>query len=143
MGFDTPTPIQQEVIPLALAGGDVIATAETGSGKTAAFLLPLIERLCGGRNGRTRALILSPTRELAAQTAEQCVVLTHGTPLRTIDVYGGVGMGRQAPPQETLPTLRGGLRPVGVRAAGLPAGTRQVGADHSQRLTRKGRMQLC
>jgi len=49
MGFDTPTPIQQEVIPLALAGGDVIATAETGSGKTAAFLLPLIHRLHGGR----------------------------------------------------------------------------------------------
>jgi len=95
MGFDTPTPIQQEVIPLALAGGDVIATAETGSGKTAAFLLPLIQRLHGGRNGRTRALILSPTREIAAQTAEQCAVLTHGTPLRTMDVYGGVGMARQ------------------------------------------------
>ncbi len=95
MGFETPTPIQQEVIPLALAGGDVIATAETGSGKTAAFLLPLIQRLYGGRNGCTRALILSPTRELAAQTAEQCVLLTHDTPLRTIDVYGGVGMARQ------------------------------------------------
>jgi ATP-dependent RNA helicase RhlE len=95
MGFETPTPIQQEVIPLALAGGDVIATAETGSGKTAAFLLPLIQRLRGGRNGRTRALILAPTRELAAQTAEQCAVLTHCTPLRTVDVYGGVGMARQ------------------------------------------------
>ena len=95
MGFDTPTPIQEEAIPLALAGGDLIATAETGSGKTAAFLLPLIQRLHGGRNGRTRALILSPTREIAAQTAEQCAVLTHGTPLRTMDVYGGVGMARQ------------------------------------------------
>jgi ATP-dependent RNA helicase RhlE len=95
MGFDTPTPIQQEVIPLALAGRDIIATAETGSGKTAAFLLPLIQRLRNGRNGRTRALILSPTREIAAQTAEQCAVLTHGTPLRTIDVYGGLGMARQ------------------------------------------------
>jgi len=95
MGFDIPTPIQQEVIPVALAGRDVIATAETGSGKTAAFLLPLIQRLGGGRNGRTRALILSPTRELAAQTAEQCVLLTDGTPLRTVDVYGGIGMARQ------------------------------------------------
>ena len=95
MGFDTPTPIQQEVIPLALAGRDIIATAETGSGKTAAFLLPLIQRLRGGRNGRTRALILSPTREIAAQTTEQCAVLTHGTPLRSVDVYGGVGMARQ------------------------------------------------
>lgn len=95
MGLDRPTPIQQEVIPLAVAGGDVIATAETGSGKTAAFLLPLIQRLRGGRNNRTRALILSPTREIAAQTAEQCAALTRGTPLRTIDVYGGVGMARQ------------------------------------------------
>ncbi|MFB3880092.1 MAG: DEAD/DEAH box helicase [Armatimonadota bacterium] len=95
MGFDTPTPIQQEVIPVALAGGDVIATAETGSGKTAAFLLPLIQRLRDGTNGRTRALILSPTRELAAQTAEQCVLLTEGTPLRTVVVYGGVGMAQQ------------------------------------------------
>src|SRR3972149_4584036 len=75
MGFTVPTPIQQEVIPLALAGGDLIATAETGSGKTAAFLLPLIQRLQGGRNSRTRALILSPTREIAAQTAEQSVAL--------------------------------------------------------------------
>lgn len=96
MGFETPTHIQQEVIPVALAGGDVIATAETGSGKTAAFLLPLIQRLGNGRNGRTRALILAPTRELAAQTAEQCAVLTHGSSLRTVDVYGGAGMARQS-----------------------------------------------
>jgi ATP-dependent RNA helicase RhlE len=92
MGFDTPTPIQQEVIPLALAGGDLIATAETGSGKTAAFLIPLIQRLRSGPSGRTRALILSPTREIAAQTAEQSVTLTKGTGLRTVAVYGGVGM---------------------------------------------------
>ncbi len=95
MGFDTPTPIQQEVIPLALAGGDLIATAETGSGKTAAFLLPLIQRLRGGPNHRTRALILSPTREIAAQTAEQSVALTRGTALHTVAVYGGVGMAPQ------------------------------------------------
>jgi ATP-dependent RNA helicase RhlE len=95
MGFEIPTPIQQEVIPLALAGGDLIATAETGSGKTAAFLLPLIQRLRTGPNGRTRALILSPTREIAAQTTEQSVALTRGTTLRTVPVYGGVGMDRQ------------------------------------------------
>jgi ATP-dependent RNA helicase RhlE len=108
MGFDVPTPVQQEVIPLALAGGDLIATAETGSGKTAAFLLPLIQRLEGGRTRsgprgpsgsrgerRTRALILSPTREIAAQTAEQSVAFTHGTTLRTVAVYGGVSMDRQ------------------------------------------------
>ena len=95
MGFQDPTPIQQETIPLALAGGDIIATAETGSGKTAAFLLPIIQRLQQGESGRTRALILSPTREIAAQTAEQSVVLTRGTSLRTIPVYGGVSMERQ------------------------------------------------
>jgi len=95
MGFEAPTPIQQETIPLALAGGDVIATAETGSGKTAAFLLPIIQRLQQGKHGRTRALILSPTREIAAQTAEQSVILTSGTPLRTVAVYGGVAMERQ------------------------------------------------
>jgi ATP-dependent RNA helicase RhlE len=95
MGFEIPTPIQQEVIPLALAGGDLIATAETGSGKTAAFLLPLIQRLKNGSNGRTRALILSPTREIAAQTTEQCIKLTRGSALRTVSVYGGVGMESQ------------------------------------------------
>jgi len=95
MGFYSPTPVQQEVIPLALGGGDLIATAETGSGKTAAFLLPLIQRLQGGPTGRTRALILSPTREISAQTAEQSVKLTHGTALRTVAVYGGVGMDPQ------------------------------------------------
>jgi len=95
MGFQIPTPIQREVVPLALAGGDLIATAETGSGKTAAFLLPLIQRLQGGGNRRTRALILSPTREIAAQTAEQSVAFTHGTGLRTVAVYGGVSMDRQ------------------------------------------------
>jgi ATP-dependent RNA helicase RhlE len=95
MGFTVPTPVQREVVPLALAGGDLVATAETGSGKTAAFLLPLIQRLQGGRNRRTRALILSPTREIAAQTAQQSVALTLGTALRTVCVYGGVAMDRQ------------------------------------------------
>jgi len=95
MGFEVPTPVQREVVPLALAGGDLIATAETGSGKTAAFLLPLIQRLRRGRNRRTRALILSPTREIAAQTAQQSVALTQGTSLRTVSVYGGVAMDRQ------------------------------------------------
>jgi len=95
MGFEIPTPIQQEVIPRALLGGDIIATAETGSGKTAAFLLPLIQRLREGRNGHTRALILSPTREIASQTAEQSVAFAHGSALRTVCVYGGVSMERQ------------------------------------------------
>jgi ATP-dependent RNA helicase RhlE len=95
LGFESPTSVQQEVIPLALAGRDLIATAETGSGKTAAFLLPIIQRLRDGPNGRTRALILCPTREIAAQTAEQSLALTRGTALRTVAVYGGTGMERQ------------------------------------------------
>lgn len=94
-GYSKPTPVQKEVIPLALAGGDLVATAETGSGKTAAFLLPLIERLRDGKRGRTRALILSPTREIAAQTCEQSIALTRGTTLRTVSVYGGLGMESQ------------------------------------------------
>jgi ATP-dependent RNA helicase RhlE len=106
MGFQTPTQVQKEVIPLALRGADLIATAETGSGKTAAFLLPLIQRLRDGRNGRTRALVLCPTREIAAQTAEQSVAFTRGTPLRTVSVYGGVGMDRQRQ------ALRGGCEIV-------------------------------
>ena len=95
MGYETPTQIQREVIPRALCGGDLIATAETGSGKTAAFLVPLIQRLQAGGKGATRALILSPTREIAAQTAEQSRKLTHGTKFRTIPVYGGVSMVKQ------------------------------------------------
>lgn len=95
MGFVQPTPIQRDVIPQALAGGDLLATAETGSGKTAAFLLPLIQRLHEGQKGRTRALVVSPTREITAQTAQQAVTLTRGSGLRTVAVYGGVSMGPQ------------------------------------------------
>src|SRR5881396_1954723 len=67
LGYEAPTPIQKEAIPPILAGRDVIGTAQTGSGKTAAFLLPILHRLMKQSPGRTRALILSPTRELAAQ----------------------------------------------------------------------------
>jgi len=95
LGYERPTPIQREVIPLALDCRDVIATAETGSGKTAAFLLPLIHRLQAGTQGHTRALILAPTREIAMQTTEQCRIMTRGTPLRTASVYGGVAMAGQ------------------------------------------------
>jgi ATP-dependent RNA helicase RhlE len=95
LGFETPTPIQREAMPPALSGRDIIATAETGSGKTAAFLLPIIERLRRGKSGCTRALILAPTREIAAQTAQQAVALTRGTALRTVAVYGGVAMEHQ------------------------------------------------
>jgi len=95
MGFTRPTPIQQDAIPPALAGRDVLACAMTGSGKTAAFLLPILTRLMAGRRGVTRALILTPTRELAAQIDEHARALAVHTPLSSAAVFGGVGMGPQ------------------------------------------------
>lgn len=95
MGYVTPTPVQQEVIPISLSGRDVIATAETGSGKTAAFLLPLLQRLEAGAAGRVRALLLAPTREVAVQTHEHCLALGRGGRMRSVPVYGGVSLAPQ------------------------------------------------
>ena len=95
LGFTRPTPVQTDAIPPALAGRDVIACAQTGSGKTAAFLLPILQRLLGKPRGRTRALILAPTRELAAQILEEFNSLSTHTPLTGAAVFGGVGMGPQ------------------------------------------------
>jgi ATP-dependent RNA helicase RhlE len=95
MGFDRPTPIQIAAIPPALEGRDVLASAETGSGKTAAFLLPIMNRLLSRQRGATRALVLAPTRELAAQIAAHFTQLAVGTRLTCAAVYGGVGMGSQ------------------------------------------------
>src|SRR6185436_2953807 len=93
LGFHQPTPIQSDAIPPALEGRDLIATAMTGSGKTAAFLLPIIHRLIGKPRGTTRALVLTPTRELAAQIVSDCGALAVHTPITAAPVYGGVGMG--------------------------------------------------
>src|SRR5205823_480390 len=79
LGFEHPTPIQKEAIPPALAGRDVLACAKTGSGKTAAFGLPILQRLAGKPRGATRALILTPTRELAAQIHEHLTALAGQT----------------------------------------------------------------
>src|SRR5687767_7241543 len=95
LGFVRPTPIQAEAIPPALAGCDLLACAQTGSGKTAAFLLPIMHRLIGQPRRTTRALILTPTRELAAQIADDLDALAVHTPLSGAAVYGGVGMGPQ------------------------------------------------
>jgi ATP-dependent RNA helicase RhlE len=95
MGFTRPTPIQQDTIPPALAGRDVLACAMTGSGKTAAFGLPILQRLMGKPRGKTRALILTPTRELAAQIEEHLTALALHTPLSAAAVFGGVGMAPQ------------------------------------------------
>jgi len=92
LGYEVPTPIQREGIPPILAGRDVIGTAQTGSGKTAAFLLPILQRLHREPGGRTRVLVLTPTRELAAQIEEALHNLGRGGRVRGKAVYGGVGM---------------------------------------------------
>jgi len=89
-GFDQPTPIQRLAIPRLLQGHDVMATAVTGSGKTAAFLLPILHQLIGKPRGVTRALVLAPTRELAVQIADHLQELALYTPLKSAAVYGGV-----------------------------------------------------
>ena len=99
-GYDTPTPIQAQAIPAVLQGGDLLAGAQTGTGKTAGFVLPMLQRLASvlppvkDARGRIaiRALILTPTRELAAQVEES--VRTYGKymPLTSMVMFGGVGM---------------------------------------------------
>jgi ATP-dependent RNA helicase RhlE len=95
LGFPRPTPIQQEAIPPALEGRDVLACATTGSGKTAAFILPILHSLSGKPRGTTRALVLTPTRELAQQIADHAKALAVHTPFSAAAIYGGVGMGPQ------------------------------------------------
>jgi ATP-dependent RNA helicase RhlE len=92
LGFETPTPIQRDAVPPGLAGRDVLACAATGSGKTAAFLLPILHRLRGGPRGRTRALIVTPTRELAAQIEEHRRALARHSGVSGAAIFGGVGM---------------------------------------------------
>ena len=92
MGFTRPTKVQAASIPPALQGRDVLACAMTGSGKTAAFLLPILHRLLERPRGRTRALVISPTRELAAQIHEHFQALAANTDLTGAAVFGGVGM---------------------------------------------------
>jgi ATP-dependent RNA helicase RhlE len=89
-GYSSPTPIQSQTIPAILSGKDVLGLAQTGTGKTAAFVLPILERLMKGPRGKLRALILAPTRELAEQTHTAINQLGKQTGLRCITVYGGV-----------------------------------------------------
>jgi ATP-dependent RNA helicase RhlE len=92
LGFETPTAIQSMAIPPQMEGRDVLAAAVTGSGKTAAFLLPILHSLMDKPRGKTRALVLAPTRELAAQIADHLKELAAHTHLKGAAVYGGVGM---------------------------------------------------
>ena len=95
LGFQRPTPIQAESIPAALEGRDILACAMTGSGKTAAFLLPILHHLIGKPRGKTRALVVTPTRELAAQILTALDSMAVHTPITAAAVYGGVGMAPQ------------------------------------------------
>src|SRR3954454_19311783 len=95
LGFKRPTPIQMDAMPPAIAGRDVLACAMTGSGKTAAFLLPILNRVLDRPRGKTRALILTPTRELAAQILKELEELAVHTPITAASIFGGVGMGPQ------------------------------------------------
>ena len=92
-GYESPTPIQEKSIPLVLENQDVLACAQTGTGKTAAFILPIAQHLLDYPRkspGFPRVLILSPTRELALQTSEQCTQLTELTDIKTGLITGGV-----------------------------------------------------
>ena len=89
-GYAAPTPIQEQAIPPVLAGRDLLGLAQTGTGKTAAFILPILQRLHAGPKGKIRSLIIAPTRELAEQTHEYIGKMAKHTHLRSIVIYGGV-----------------------------------------------------
>ena len=94
-GYETATPIQEAAIPAALRGRDVIGTAQTGTGKTAAFILPILHKLLEGKRGMPRALIVTPTRELAEQIHQVTRALSVGTKIKSATIYGGVSANRQ------------------------------------------------
>src|SRR5688572_24104950 len=97
LGYEEPTPVQREAIPLMLAERDTLAQAATGTGKTAAFALPMIQRLVADRDSkhRTRGLVLVPTRELAMQVAEAIHKYARGTGIVVLPLYGGASMSQQ------------------------------------------------
>jgi len=106
VGYETPSPIQQKTIPLLLGGRDVVGQAQTGTGKTAAFALPILERLNPAGSG-VQALVLTPTRELALQVAEAFhTYARHMGGVRVLPVYGGQPIGQQ------LRRLQGGVQVV-------------------------------
>jgi ATP-dependent RNA helicase RhlE len=94
-GYETPTPIQARAIPQVVNGRDVMGLAQTGTGKTAAFALPILNRLVVGTYGCVRALIIAPTRELAEQIHQAIETLGRKTRLKSVTVYGGMGINPQ------------------------------------------------
>lgn len=106
LGYDIPTPIQRQAIPPVLKGHDVMGLAQTGTGKTAAFVLPILERLMKGPRKSVRALVIAPTRELAEQIHQAIGSMGRQTGLRSVAVYGGVSANQQ------IQTLRAGVEIV-------------------------------
>jgi ATP-dependent RNA helicase RhlE len=102
-GYEAPTPIQQAAIPAAMRGRDIIGTAQTGTGKTAAFVLPILNKLLKGQRNVPRALIVTPTRELAEQINDVVKELSAGTKLKSATIYGGVG------PNPQIQALKNGV----------------------------------
>ena len=90
MGYDNPTPIQAKAIPIALQGEDVLGLAQTGTGKTASFMLPILEKLSKGPLKKIRALVIAPTRELAEQIHQSSISLSKYMPIQSVSIYGGV-----------------------------------------------------
>ncbi len=129
-GYDTPTPIQQKAIPVVIEGKDVLAAAQTGTGKTAGFTLPLLERLAQTQpkmqKKQIRALVLTPTRELAAQVAQSISDYGKYTPYRSTVIFGGVGINPQ------LATLRKGVDIVIATPGRLLDIAGQQGIDFSK-----------
>jgi len=95
VGYANATPIQRKAIPIVLQGRDILGLAQTGTGKTAAFVLPILQRLSQGPRGKVRALIVAPTRELAEQIHQDIVKLGRNTKIRSVTIYGGVSKGPQ------------------------------------------------
>jgi ATP-dependent RNA helicase DeaD len=123
LGYEEPTPVQREAIPLILSGRDVLAQASTGTGKTAAFALPLIQRLGedDANRRRTRGLVLVPTRELAMQVSEAVHKYARGTGIQVVPLYGGASMQQQ-------------IRSLG-RGADIAVATPGRALDHLRRKT--------
>ncbi len=107
LGYEEPTPVQRETIPVLIEGRDVLCQAATGTGKTAAFALPMLHRFsaAGGATGRTRGLVLVPTRELAMQVAEAIHKYAHGVGLGVVPIYGGAPMFQQIRALERGPEI--------------------------------------
>ena len=90
INFTNPTPIQEKAIPIALQGEDVLGLAQTGTGKTASFMLPILEKLSKGPLRKVRALVIAPTRELAEQIHQSSISLSKHMRIKSVSIYGGV-----------------------------------------------------